>query len=283
MPVGQTYALTFAAMIAFAANSLLCRAALGNGEIDAASFTSIRLISGALVLAVIVYSKSEKPDFSPRRIVPAMMLFTYATTFSFAYNSLNAATGALVLFGSVQATMMGYALYSGERPGLIQKTGYAMAVGGLIYLMLPGVAAPSLAGSLLMGIAGISWAIYTLLGRSVSDSLADTANNFIKTAPFAMVLGLLGPGFLSAHGVILACISGALTSGLGYAIWYSAIRGLSSTQAASVQLSVPVITAAGGIILLSEVVSLRLVIASTLILGGIAFTLIRTRQNDDNG
>jgi len=270
-------------MIAFAANSLLCRAALGNGEIDAASFTSIRLISGALVLAVIVYSKSEKPDFSPRRIVPAMMLFTYATTFSFAYNSLNAATGALVLFGSVQATMMGYALYSGERPGLIQKTGYAMAVGGLIYLMLPGVAAPSLAGSLLMGIAGISWAIYTLLGRSVSDSLADTANNFIKTAPFAMVLGLLGPGFLSAHGVILACISGALTSGLGYAIWYSAIRGLSSTQAASVQLSVPVITAAGGIILLSEVVSLRLVIASTLILGGIAFTLIRTRQNDDNG
>jgi len=277
MPVSKTYALTLVAMIAFAANSLLCRAALGTNEIDAASFTSIRLVSGALVLAAIVHTKSQRFDFAPRRIVPAMMLFSYATTFSFAYNSLNAATGALVLFGSVQATMMVYAFVSGERPGLIQIIGYLMALGGLIYLMLPGVSAPSLTGSLLMSIAGISWGIYTLLGRTVSDSLNDTANNFFKTVPFALVLGFVGSRSLSAYGLVLACASGALTSGLGYAIWYSAIRGLTPTQAASVQLSVPVITAIGGVLLLSEAMSIRLVIASMLILGGIGFTLARTR------
>lgn len=277
MPVSKTYALTLIAMIAFAANSLLCRAALGTDEIDAASFTSIRLVSGALVLAAIVHTKSRRSNFAPRRIVPAMMLFSYATTFSFAYNSLNAATGALVLFGSVQATMMVYAFVSGERPGLIQIIGYLMALGGLIYLMLPGVSAPSLTGSLLMSIAGISWGIYTLLGRTVSDSLNDTANNFIKTVPFALVLGFVGSRSLSAYGLVLACISGALTSGLGYAIWYSAIRGLTPTQAASVQLSVPLITAIGGVLLLSEAMSIRLVIASMLILGGIGFTLARTR------
>jgi drug/metabolite transporter (DMT)-like permease len=277
MPVSRTYALTFAAMFAFAANSLLCRAALGTGEIDAASFTGIRLISGALVLAAIVYTKSQKPDFAPRRVLPAMMLFSYAGTFSFAYNSLNAATGALVLFGSVQATMMVYAFVSGERPGHIQKIGYLMALGGLIYLMFPGVSAPSLTGLLLMSIAGISWGIYTLLGRTVSDSLNDTANNFIKTVPLALVLGYFGSRSLSAYGLVLACLSGALTSGLGYAIWYSAIRGLTPTQAASVQLSVPVITAIGGVLLLSESMSIRLVIASMLILGGIGFTLARRR------
>ena len=204
MPLSKTYALTLAAMIAFAANSLLCRAALGTGEIDAASFTGIRLISGALVLAAIVYTKSQKPDFAPRRIMPAMMLFSYATTFSFAYHSLNAATGALVLFGSVQATMMVYAFVSGERPGFIQKIGYLMAVGGLIYLMFPGVSAPSLAGSLLMSIAGISWGIYTLLGRSVSDSLNDTANNCIKTVPLDLVLGFFVSRYLSDYGLVLA-------------------------------------------------------------------------------
>jgi drug/metabolite transporter (DMT)-like permease len=277
MPVNRTYALTFVAMIAFAANSLLCRAALGTGEIDAASFTGIRLISGALVLAVIVYTKSQKADLKPRRLMPALMLFSYATTFSFAYNSLNAATGALVLFGSVQATMMVYAYFSGERPVLIRKIGYLMALGGLIYLMLPGVSAPSLTGSLLMSIAGVSWGIYTLLGRRVSDSLNDTASNFIKTVPFALVLGFFGSTSISAYGMVLACVSGALTSGLGYAIWYSAIRGLTPTQAASVQLSVPVITAIGGVLLLSEEMSVRLLIASLLILGGIGFTLVRTR------
>ena len=277
MPVSRTYALTLVAMIAFAANSLLCRAALGTGEIDAASFTGIRLISGAFVLAVIVYSKSQKTSLVPRRIMPAFMLFSYATTFSFAYNSVNAATGALVLFGSVQITMMVYAFVSGERPVFIQKIGYLMALGGLIYLMLPGVSAPSLAGSLLMSIAGVSWGIYTLLGRTVSDPLSDTASNFIKTVPFALVLGFFGPMSISAYGMVLACISGALTSGLGYAIWYSAIRGLTPTQAASVQLSVPVITAIGGVLLLSEEMSVRLVIASLLILGGIGFTLARTR------
>lgn len=269
-------------MTAFAANSLLCRAALATNEIDPASFTSIRLISGAVILGAIVYSRSPRPSFQFQRVTPSVMLFIYAAAFSFAYISLNAATGALILFGSVQATMMGYTFFSGERPTLFQLAGYSMAIVGMIYLISPGVTAPPLLESLLMSSAGIAWGIYTLLGKTASDPLIDTGNNFIKTLPLALIIGAFGvQQVFTLYGVGLAITSGALTSGLGYAIWYTAIKGLSPTQAASVQLSVPIITAIGGIVLLSEELSLRLAIATILILGGIACTLMTTSNNNE--
>jgi drug/metabolite transporter (DMT)-like permease len=272
--VYRTLIMTGLAITAFAANSLLCRAALATGEIDAASFTSIRLISGAMALGALVYIRTPRPSLEVKRVFPAAMLFLYAVTFSFAYNSLSAATGALILFGSVQVTMMSFALWRGERPGLLQNAGYGMALAGLLYLMSPGLTAPSLTGSLLMTTAGIAWGGYTLLGRSAADPLIDTANNFLKTIPLALLVAMFGFQTFSTLGVVLAIISGTITSGLGYAIWYTALKELKSTQAASVQLSVPVITAIGGVVLLTEIISIRLLVASVLILSGIICTLI---------
>ena len=277
MSYARVLALTALTMIAFAGNSLLCRAALGHAHIDAASFTAIRLISGALVLWLIVQirpgARSGKGSWRS-----ACALFIYAAGFSYAYLSLSAATGALLLFGAVQATMIGYGMWTGERLRRLQLAGLILAFAGLLGLLLPGVTAPPLLGSLLMLGAGVAWGIYSLRGRGAGDSIAVTAGNFLRTVPIAIVLSALTYAYkgiaMDADGFGYALASGALASGLGYAIWYTVLPALKATRAASVQLSVPVIAALGGVLLLGEHLSLRLVLASVAILGGIALVVL---------
>ena len=278
----QTALLTTLTMIAFASNSLLNRLALGQNTIDAASYTTIRLISGAVMLFVIaaLQRKSEQPILRGSWI-SAAFLFLYAITFSFAYLSLTAGTGALILFGSVQVTMIIAALRGGERPHFLEWIGLFLALGGLMYLVFPGLAAPSLAGSILMMTAGIAWGFYSIRGRGSLNPLADTAGNFIYAVPMVLSIRLLTLNnvHISANGVWLAALSGAVASGVGYVIWYAALRGLTTTRAAIVQLSVPVIAAWGGVVILSEVVSTRLFVAGLLILGGIALAVLGRVKN----
>jgi drug/metabolite transporter (DMT)-like permease len=263
-------------MIAFAGNSLLCREALRNTRIDAASFTTIRLVSGAIALWLIVRFRDSN-SVSAGNWLSAFALFAYAAAFSFAYITLSAGTGALLLFGAVQATMIGWGLWRGERFDARQVIGLLLAFGGLIGLVLPGVSAPSPQGSLLMLAAGFAWGVYSLRGRGSGDATRTTAGNFLRAVPFALVLSAATLPWLSldAHGVVHAIASGALTSGVGYAIWYTALKGLKATHAATVQLSVPVIAALGGVALLGEHVSLRLLLAAVAILGGIALVVLR--------
>jgi drug/metabolite transporter (DMT)-like permease len=269
--------LTTLALLAFAGNSILCRMALKDGEIDAAGFTSIRLISGAIALLLIVAVKSGDMNLRQNGSwLSASMLFLYALGFSYAYVDLGAGTGALILFGLVQATMIIAALINGDRPTAVEILGWVLATAGLIYLVLPGVEAPSAAGSVLMGIAGIAWGIYSIRGRSESDPAASTASNFIRSVAFIPLV--FAASFQSLHwtttGVALAVLSGAITSGIGYVLWYAALRHLKTIQAALVQLSVPAIAALGGVALLSEPLSRRLIISSGLILGGIMVALV---------
>ena len=277
----QTVALTAAAMVAFAANSLLCRLALQHQGIDPASFGSIRLVSGALTLALVVRLRAKPP--SPARVdwLAAAMLFAYVAFFSFAYLSLPAGTGALILFGAVQLTMLGAGLGSGERFGPLAWLGFVLAAGGLVYLVLPGVAAPPLLGAVLMAIAGVAWGVYSLRGRGVADPLAATARNFLRAVPMALALSLIfvARAHADATGIALAVASGAVTSGLGYVIWYAALARLSAMQAATVQLSVPLLAAIGGVLLLSEAITPRLAAASVAILGGIAIVLSQKSRN----
>ena len=270
-----TAALTGLALIAFAANSVLCRLALGGGSIDAASFTSVRLISGAVTLFLIALILKKRAVWRQGRWISAAMLFVYAVAFSFAYLSLSAGTGALILFGAVQATMILAGLMSGERPGAREWGGVAVAVAGVVYLVSPGLTAPSPVGSALMALAGIGWGAYSLLGRGTKSPLADTTSNFLRTVPAAICVSLasIGHVHLSTNGVLLACASGAVASGVGYAIWYSALRGLTATRAATVQLSVPVIAALGGVIFLFEAITTRLVVSAVLILGGVGLAV----------
>lgn len=272
----RTAALTALAMIAFAANSLLCRMALqAPALIDPASFSSIRLVSGALMLALIVRLGPGRRAAPHADWPAAAMLFAYVALFSFAYLTLKAATGALVLFGAVQLTMFSAGLWRGERFAPMAWLGLAVAAGGLVYLVSPGLAAPPLAGAALMAGAGVAWGVYSLRGRGVADPLAATAGNFARATPLALAVSLLLPAQTHADlaGIALAVASGALTSGIGYVIWYTALPGLSAMRAATVQLSVPPIAALGGVILLSEAVSVRLALASVAILGGIALVL----------
>ncbi|MDP9932709.1 DMT family transporter [Variovorax paradoxus] len=277
----QTVALTAAAMVAFAANSLLCRLALQHQGIDPASFGSIRLVSGALTLALVVRFRARPP--SPARVdwLAAAMLFAYVAFFSFAYLSLPAGTGALILFGAVQLTMLGAGLGSGERFGPVAWLGFVLAAGGLVYLVLPGVAAPPLLGAVLMAVAGVAWGVYSLRGRGVADPLAATARNFLRAVPMALALSLIfvARAHADATGIALAVASGAVTSGLGYVIWYAALARLSAMQAATVQLSVPLLAAIGGVLLLSEAITPRLAAASVAILGGIAIVLSQKSRN----
>jgi drug/metabolite transporter (DMT)-like permease len=274
-------ALTLLAMLAFAGNSLLCRMALKHTAIDPASFTSIRIVSGAAVLWLIARARPG-PAVSAGRGGPvgnwvsAFALFVYAAAFSFSYLSLTAATGALLLFGAVQATMIGYGLWTGERLRLRQGAGLALALSGLVGLMLPGLAAPSLPGSLLMLAAGVAWAVYTLRGKGGGDPLRVTGGNFQRAVVPALALGgaMIPWATLDRSGILYALASGALASGLGYAVWYTALPGMSVTSAATAQLSVPVIAAIGGVVLLDEPMSLRLVIAALAILGGIALVVV---------
>lgn len=273
----RTILLTTLAMIAFASNSLLNRLALGQQAIDPASYTAIRLISGAVMLFVIASFQKNNGGARPRGSwISAALLFLYAITFSFAYLSLSAGTGALILFGSVQLTMLVVAISRGEHPHMLEWMGLLMAVGGLVYLVFPGLSAPPLVGSILMTTAGIAWGFYTLRGRGSQDPLADTAGNFMYAVPLTLIIWLLAYKdiHISTNGVILAALSGALASGVGYVIWYGALRGLTTNRAAIIQLSVPVIAAWGGVMLLSEDISLRLLLAGVLILGGIGLSVL---------
>jgi drug/metabolite transporter (DMT)-like permease len=277
----RTLGLTAAAMAAFAANSLLCRAALGPGLVDAASFTSVRLLSGALVLALLVRLSGRTAPVA-RDLRAAAALVVYALAFSLAYTRIPAALGALLLFGAVQVTMVGRGLASGERPGRAEWAGIALSLGGLVVLTLPGLRQGDPAGALLMAGAGVAWGVYSLLGRSSrGDPLVANATHFATAVPLALLASLVSAGFgapkLSAPGLGLAVASGALASGLGYAVWYAALRGLSSAQAALVQLSVPPLAALGGVLLLGEEVTLRLALSAAAILGGIALAATSRR------
>jgi drug/metabolite transporter (DMT)-like permease len=273
--------LTLAALLAFASNSLLTRLALGTGQIDAATFTSIRLVSGAAVLAVL--ARARAGSWEPLRgggVAGPLALFAYAAPFSFAYLRIGAAVGALVLFGVVQLTMIGYGILRGERPVALAWIGLILAAGGLALLAMPAVGRPDALGVLLMSVAGVAWAVYTLVGRASPDALAANARSFVWSSPLAILLGLLVPIAIvpSVRGVVLALVSGAVTSGLGYAIWYRALPRLSVTQAAVAQLSVPVIAALGATAVLGEAITVRLVVAGAAVLTGVALVLAaRTR------
>jgi drug/metabolite transporter (DMT)-like permease len=292
----RTAILTTLALIAFAANSVLCRLALGRAAIDAASFSTVRLVSGAIVLLLLtlLFNRRRAADRSDtgaadRPGAPdahasakhrgnwtsASMLFLYAVGFSFAYVSLSTGTGALILFGAVQTTMILAALRSGERPDALEWIGLILALAGLVYLVFPGLSAPSPTGSALMAIAGIAWGIYSLRGRGSVDPLGGTTGNFVRAVPMVIVVSLvmLGRLHISFGGASLAILSGGIASGVGYVIWYAALRGMTATRAATVQLSVPVIAAGGGIVFMSEDVSLRLVMAGVLILGGVGMAV----------
>lgn len=262
-------------MIAFAANSLLCRLALRHTAIDPATFTTIRLLTGAVVLWALARARSDRHGAG--NWPSAFALFAYAAGFSLAYVSLSAGTGALLLFGSVQATMIGYGLWRGERLQPIQLLGLLLAAGGIVGLLLPGLAAPPLLGALSMIVAGIAWGIYSLRGRRGGDPTAVTAGNFIRTVPITLLLSLLmlNRASIDVPGTLYALASGAIASGVGYAIWYTALPQLRATIAATVQLSVPVIAAIGGVLLLGEQPTLRLTFASIAILSGIALVLLR--------
>ena len=263
------------AMVAFAANSLICRMAFRTSVIDAASFTTIRIASGAVVLWLIICSRR-----APNRVAgswsSALALFVYAAGFSFAYVKLPTAVGALILFGAVQATMIGYGLWSGERLKGMQAVGLCAAFAGLICLLLPGLSSPPPASSALMLAAGVAWGIYSLRGKGSGDPIVATAGNFLRAVPFAALLCMImaGDASLDRAGVWYAAISGGLASGVGYAVWYAALPALKATNAATIQLSVPVIAAMGGAMFLDEAITLRLLLSSAGILGGIALVIM---------
>ena len=276
--------ITAFTLVAFAANSLLCRMALGGRLIDPLSFTTIRLVSGALALILIIRlsGESNKPQQAKGSWGSGLALFAYAAAFSLAYVSLSTGMGALILFGSVQVTMISVALKSGEKLGPVQWIGLAAAIGGFIYLVMPGISAPDPLGALLMCISGIAWGVYSIRGKGVSTPVVMTAGNFTRSAPMAIIAGAIA--FSSFHlelfGVLLALVSGVITSGLGYVLWYKALRSLTTTQASAVQLMVPVIAAFGGVAFLSEQVSMRLIAGSALILGGVALAIIKVQQKN---
>jgi len=273
--------LTSLAMVAFAGNSLLCRVALKQTSIDPASFTTIRLISGAAMLWLVVRMSHRTPGGSGNWW-SAFALFVYAAGFSFAYVSLPAASGALLLFGAVQATMIGHGIWTGERFRRLQLAGLLLALGGLVGLLLPGLSAPPLFGSLLMLGAGVAWGIYSLRGKGAGDPVNVTAGNFLRAVPISAALSIIMFNYTAVDnaGFWYAISSGALASGIGYAIWYTAVPALKATSAATVQLSVPVIAALGGIVFLAEPITLRLIVTSVAILGGIALVILEKRPGN---
>lgn len=270
--------LTVLALVGFAANSLLCRAALAGGGrlIDAASFTGVRLLSGALVLGLLLRARGGR--YQGGSWGSALALFAYAAGFSLAYVRIPAGVGALLLFGCVQATMLGTGLVRGERPRALEWVGLLLALSGLVGLTAPGATAPDFVGAALMAGAGVAWGIYSLRGRGSTNPLAATARNFLLTVPMALVLsavsvGVQGAPHATVRGVVLAVTSGALASGVGYSLWYAALPHLTATRAAIVQLSVPVLAATGGVVLLGEQVTARVVGAGSALLCGVLLAL----------
>jgi drug/metabolite transporter (DMT)-like permease len=277
---GRIFILTSAAMVAFAANSLFCRLALRSVSIDPASFSFVRIAAGAATLWI-VFKIRHRNSILGGSWTSAAALFAYVAAFSFAYTSLPAGTGALLLFFAVQCTMIGWGWLKGERLHIQQWIGIIAASAGLVLLMLPGISAPPLVGSLCMIAAGIGWGAYSLRGRGAPDPIAATAGNFIRAAPMAGILLVLCLHSARANpiGISYAVASGAITSGLGYVVWYAALGGLTATSAATVQLSAPVLAAIGGILFLDESVSFRFVAASIAILGGIALVVTRRAES----
>jgi drug/metabolite transporter (DMT)-like permease len=268
--------LTLLALVAFASNSLLTRLALGSRQLDAATFTALRLASGAVMLAALVLAQSRSwRALGGAKLAGPLALFVYAAPFSFAYLRIGAAVGALVLFGVVQLTMIGYGIARGEHPTPVMWLGLALAAGGLLVLTVPAVARPDPLGVLLMAVAGVAWAVYTLVGRGTADPLAANARSFLWSTPLAMLLVAIGraPVHATPRGITLALVSGAITSGLGYAIWYRALPALTVTQAAVAQLSVPVIAAVGAVLTLGETLSMRLIVAGLAVLSGVGIVL----------
>lgn len=282
----RTAILAAITMTAFALNSVFGRIALSANAIDPASYTTVRLVSGALMLFLLVslrggFGKAPRNRASLAKTgISALALFSYAAFFSFAYLSLNTGTGALILFACVQGVMIGWGLFTGERPDLPAWAGMAMALGGFVYLVSPGLTAPDFLGASLMAVAGISWGVYSLKGRGESEPLLATARNFIWSVPVTLALSAVFIGSADAEisGIALAVASGALTSALGYALWYETLKGLTATKAAIVQLTVPLIAAFGGIAILSEPLTVRFVLASALILGGVALVILSKEE-----
>jgi drug/metabolite transporter (DMT)-like permease len=273
----QTVLYTVLALIAFASNSVLCRVALRDGAIDPASFSTIRLAAGAVTLLFVT-------SFTGKRALPgswtsAVILFLYAVPFSFAYTRVTAGAGALILFGAVQLTMISAGLWRGERPRPLQWFGLGLSLAGLVYLLLPGIGTPSLSGGALMGLAGCSWGVYSLRGRGAANPLAQTTSNFVRSVPLILAVSLLTTSqfHVERTGALFALVSGVVASGLGYVVWYVALRSLTATRAAVVQLAVPILAAAGGVTFLGEILSPRLVIASTMVLGGIGLALLNRK------
>jgi len=272
----KIFLYTSFALIAFALNSILCRFALGTEVIDAASFTTIRLLSGAVTLIAIssFFGKNESKTKGGNWF-SAFFLFGYAICFSLAYINLTTGTGALILFGTVQATMIFVALWSGERPRILEWFGLIFALGGLIYLVFPGLSSPPILSSLFMFTAGVSWGFYTLRGKSNSNPLEATTGNFVRAVPMIILANLpfVFQMHLTSRGVLLSVLSGAIASGIGYSVWYAALKFHTATRAAILQLSVPALSAIGGVVMLSENVSARLLTATFLILGGISLAI----------
>jgi len=267
--------LTGVALVAFAANSLLCRLALKTATIDAASFSTLRLLSGAIMLLLLSHLSGRRTVETAGSWCSGAALALYACSFSYAYVLLPTATGALILFGTVQVTMIIAGLFSGERPSGAEWSGLLIAVAGLIYLLFPGVSSPSSIGAVLMAAAGIFWGVYSLRGRGGGNPIRITTGNFIRSVPCAIAISVVmfPMMHLSARGVLIAALSGSIASGLGYIVWYTALQGLSATLAATVQLAVPLLAAAGGVLFLSETISTRLVLSGIVILSGIGFAI----------
>jgi len=276
----RLFALTLSAMLAFAGNSLLCRLALKQTAIDPTTFVVIRVVSGALMLWLVLAlrQQSERLEGS---WAGALALLAYALAFSFAYTHIPAGTGALLLFGAIQISMILYGLAIGERLAPLQCVGMALAIAGLVALMLPGTDAPPVFYGFLMILSGVAWSIYSLLGRGARNPVAATAGNFIRAAPVALALLLaqfvMSHVRLDAAGAAYAVASGALTSGLGYILWYAALKRLNVTRAATVQLSVPVLAALGGTLFLDEPLTVLLVAASALVLAGVSLVILNKR------
>ena len=279
----KTVVFTLLALIAFAANSVICRAALKEKLIDPGAFTVIRLVSGAAVLILLVYFRHLKKNTkrSKGSWISAFMLFMYAAAFSFAYVSLDTATGALIIFGTVQITMITYALFKGYKMQGTEWLGMFLAFLGFAYLMLPGAQAPPILGAIIMTVSGIGWGMYSVLGKKSKNPLEDTAYNFLRSIPFLLFIlyFLLNEQNYAVEGILLALLSGIVTSGLGYTIWYMALKGLTTIQASIVQLSVPVLAGIGGFLFLNEVISLRLWLSALLILGGILLLNIKKSRS----
>jgi drug/metabolite transporter (DMT)-like permease len=275
----RTFAYTAIALVFFAANSLICRLALGTASIDALSFTGIRILSGAVTIGIIAGLVNGNFKKHPGSWISALALCLYATAFSFAFVELSAGTGALILFGAVQATMFVWGLRQGEKPRRIQWSGLLVALAGFVFLMLPGIRKPPLTAALVMAMAGAAWGIYSIRGRAAADPVAVTGDNFLRAAAVMLPVHLLfshAPQ-ISAKGAVLAAFSGAVASGFGYVLWYKALKHLTSTRAAVVQLIVPLIAVAGGVGFLHEHPTFRLIVPALMIVVGVGVYLLGKR------